>query len=228
MSDPVNTYIQAPDDSGNTGKKIRTQTRVVGANTVHEHFFVEMSSRSIEGVYYADPGVSTIQASATNGTSTGFWWLQNPAGGTTSLSVRRVKIEHTISATTVFQSNPRVALALFTFTGTASGAAVSIAKGSSANASAQGSLRTAATGMTISLGNILHSTLPVSMGSTTTSVVTSQAIDLVRPIDGTDDTDTGPVLLTGEGMACYQPDAGTASDTRKFDTDVVWYEFDNT
>ena len=34
------TIIQLPDDSGNTGKKVRTNDRVVGANTVYEHFTI--------------------------------------------------------------------------------------------------------------------------------------------------------------------------------------------
>ena len=32
------SYIQLPDDSANTGKKVRSQSRTVGANTVHEHY----------------------------------------------------------------------------------------------------------------------------------------------------------------------------------------------
>ena len=32
-------YVQLPDDSGNTGKKVRTWQRTVGANDTEEHFF---------------------------------------------------------------------------------------------------------------------------------------------------------------------------------------------
>lgn len=34
------SYVQLPDDSGNLGKKIRTQEETVGANIVHTHAFV--------------------------------------------------------------------------------------------------------------------------------------------------------------------------------------------
>ena len=37
MADAI---IQLPDDASNTGKKVRTQTRIVGANTVHEHYTI--------------------------------------------------------------------------------------------------------------------------------------------------------------------------------------------
>lgn len=34
------SYVQLPDDSLNTGKKVRTNTRTVGPDTVHEHFWI--------------------------------------------------------------------------------------------------------------------------------------------------------------------------------------------
>jgi hypothetical protein len=33
------SFVQLPDDSGNTGKKVRTNARIVGGDTVHEHVF---------------------------------------------------------------------------------------------------------------------------------------------------------------------------------------------
>ena len=33
-------YVQLPSDTGNTGKLVRTNTRVVGGSTVHEHFMI--------------------------------------------------------------------------------------------------------------------------------------------------------------------------------------------
>lgn len=42
MAAPIADKIILPLDTGNTGKKVRTQTRLVGADTVHEHFFVKL------------------------------------------------------------------------------------------------------------------------------------------------------------------------------------------
>lgn len=39
-------YVQLPSDTGNTGKLVRTNTRVVGGSTVHEHFMIIQSSGS--------------------------------------------------------------------------------------------------------------------------------------------------------------------------------------
>jgi hypothetical protein len=36
----ADSFITTPDDAALTGKKVRTQTRVVGADTVHEHYFI--------------------------------------------------------------------------------------------------------------------------------------------------------------------------------------------
>src|SRR5258708_6650097 len=41
MSD---AFIQLPDDSGNAGKKVRTNTRLVGGEIVHEHVFSVVDS----------------------------------------------------------------------------------------------------------------------------------------------------------------------------------------
>lgn len=38
------SFVQLPDDSINLGKKVRTNTRVVGADTVHEHYFLLVDS----------------------------------------------------------------------------------------------------------------------------------------------------------------------------------------
>ena len=64
MAAPIAAFAQLPTDSGNTGKKMRTQTRVIGADTVHEHFFIESSTRDMLGSYVAHSGVFTIQATA--------------------------------------------------------------------------------------------------------------------------------------------------------------------
>jgi len=36
----VETYVQLPTDATNTGKKVRTNERIVGANTVEEHYMI--------------------------------------------------------------------------------------------------------------------------------------------------------------------------------------------
>lgn len=50
------SFIQLPDDTGNTGKKVRTVTRVTGSDTVHEHVFLVV--RPVSFSQYALASVS--------------------------------------------------------------------------------------------------------------------------------------------------------------------------
>ena len=80
MAAPLASKITLPDDSGNVGKKVRTQTRVVGVDTVHEHFFIPISSRKITGIYNFNVGTAyLVTVGAQTGTSTAIAWLVNPA-----------------------------------------------------------------------------------------------------------------------------------------------------
>ncbi len=220
MSSPIANKVILPLDTGNTGKNIRTQTRVVGADTVHEHFFVPISARSKLGIYFTDSGLQTVQAAAQNGTSTGFLWLINPIGSTVKISLKRVDIDFQISAASAFLTNPRIAFSLFTFTGTPSGAAITPAKRDSTDSAAQGSLRSAMTGLTIALGQIAFAMLPP---------VVMTAVGYAEPFESTwapFNEEDWIVLRPGEGVVCYQPEAGTSLDTRKLLIDLVWEEFE--
>jgi hypothetical protein len=46
MAAPTPSWVQLPLDTSNTGKKMRTQTRHVGADDVLEHAFNPVSLRS--------------------------------------------------------------------------------------------------------------------------------------------------------------------------------------
>src|SRR6266545_1371349 len=90
MAAPIASFIQLPVDTGNTGKKVRTQTRVVGADTVHEHFFVPISARGVTVGYKASTGTLTVPAAVHNGTTTGFAWLYNVVGSTIKMALKRI------------------------------------------------------------------------------------------------------------------------------------------
>lgn len=87
MAVPIADKIQLPLDTGNTGKKVRTQTRVVGADTVHEHYFVQISARNIVAAAKVSSGTLTVPTAIHNGTTTGFLWLYNPVGSAIKMAV---------------------------------------------------------------------------------------------------------------------------------------------
>jgi hypothetical protein len=228
MTAPLADKIILPSDTGNSGKKVRTQTRVVGADTVHEHFVVPISARKVDGIYYfAATAAAAVQASAQNGTSTGFFWLELPSGGTKRLRLRRFEIvfEQGAAPTADHLTLPRIALARFTFTGTASGAIVTPAKRRETDGGNTANVRTAVTGMTVTLGAVISSWLPPGIDFATAAGqnVVSKVNEPFAPTNEDDFIDVQPA----EGLLLYQPDAGTASDVRRFNYKGAWDEYDN-
>jgi hypothetical protein len=219
MAAPVADKIITPLDTGNTGKKVRTQTRTVGSDSVHEHFFIPISQYSKVGIYFADTGTLSVQASATNGTTTGFFWLFNPVGAAIKGALRRMECESNITSATAMLTIPRIAISRFTFTGTASGAQITPANRDSTDATAVVNLRTASTGLTVTLGAIAHVFYPLIGQGVGTSGVPSTRAEWEPQLE-----EAFSVMRAGEGFVGWQPDAGTAADTRRFHCCIGWEE----
>lgn len=226
MAAPAASHVKLPSDTGNAGfKQVRTQTRVVGAETVHEHFFVPVSPRSKLGIYYYSPALQSVQATAQDATATGFLWLQNPNASGRNLVLREILMKFSNAAATVAATAPRIIAALFTFTGTASGASVTPAKSGriASEPSPVGFLRTAVTGMTVTLGATIASFLvPVVM----TAVGNYGDSPQVWPYSKDPFEDDGIVIPPQSGVVLYQPDNGTTTDPRRFITNLVTEEVD--
>jgi hypothetical protein len=223
MAAPVASEIRLPDDSGNLGKRVRTQTRDVGAGVLrHDHLFVEVRKAEVLGVYRAALDQQTVQAAAQNGTSTGFLWAHVPTAVTNKWArLRRLYVTSQHSTALATPTAPRLRIVRFTFTGTASGAAVTAAKVNSGDPTPVFDLRTAVTGLT--------PTLVAALGATALagalSAVGAYTPAIIDCID-TDGEDQWPIFKPGEGFVLYQDTAGTASDTRKFNTVLVFDEID--
>lgn len=213
------SFIQLPDDS--TGKKLRTRQRTVGANTVEEQFIICESARVRSGVYACHTGAHLVLAAADAATGlAGRWWLLNPVGSTVLVALRRVELQSQIGSTLATPTSPRLAVERFAFTGAASGATVSAAKLASSHANAAATVRSASTGLTITGGTTttMFGFLPVAAATGVGANPTSTA-------DWNPDENGMPILAAGEGILLRQLDAGTASDTRRYVTNIVWEEF---
>jgi len=225
MAAPVASKIILPVDTGNSGPKVRTQTRVVGADTVHEHFFIPETRRSRLGIYYAASGTLTIPTSAQNGTTTGLFWIYNPVGSSVKMAIRRFATQIQFAVTSAIDvSIPRLAFSLFTFTGTGSGAQVTPAKRSSGDASPVGNLRTASTGLTVTLGAMIKSDFPGINATASSTTVQSNFLPAISN-DWDPPEEEQPVLLAGEGIVCWAADASTTSN-RRTSTDLIWEEYE--
>jgi hypothetical protein len=215
------TFIQLPADGA--GKKTRQQSRTVGANTVYTPFVHMTSMEQIVGVYDATMALQSVQASAQDATATGFAWLQNPVGNTKNVRLRKLELAFTQVATESDHATaPRIVAARFTFTGTASGATVTAGKKRTSHASATADVRTAVTGMTVSLGALMRPFMAPGILITTSGLIMPLAVP--APFAPTDEEEF-IVLAAGEGIVLYQPDNGTASDGRRFTVAWTWDEY---
>lgn len=228
MAAPIASKILLPDDTANAGKKVRTQTRVVGADTVHEHFVIPISPQKITGIYHACFTLYSVAAAAQNGTSAGIGWLQVPSTATVSARLRFCQMAHTNNVATAIDhtSAPRIAVQRMTHTDGWSGATLNVARRATADANNQANIRTATTGTTVTLNatQLVWASLVPGADITTSGVLNIQFGETWRPVY----EDEYVVIAPGEGLVIYQIDAGTTSDQRKTLVKCCWDEIDIT
>jgi hypothetical protein len=226
MSAPVPGTVRLPDDSGNLGKFIRTQSRVVGGNPVHEHFFQTARLAQVLGVFYGQSSQITVAAAAQNGTSTGALWLHVPAAVTGKKArLRQLCIQSQNGSALATPTAPRIVAQRFTFTGTASGASgVTPAKVDSGQPNAILDVRSAVTGLTVALVAAL------GVGALIQAVTAVGAVAPVQSyiVPAVTDEDEYPIIAPGEGIVLFQDTAGTTSDTRVWSASMLWDEIDVT
>src|SRR5688572_12223320 len=150
MAAPVASTIRLPDDSGNSGKHVRTQTRVVGATTVHEHFFIQARQAKVINVYRFALDQQTVAAAAQNGTTAGFLFhhLGSAVSGK-AMRLRRLTVTSQHSTALATPTAPRLRVVRYTSAGALSGAAVSPQRNDSALAAAASILSLVNTGNTV-------------------------------------------------------------------------------
>lgn len=222
MAGPVAASIILPDDSGNTGKKVRSQTKTVGGNSVHEHFFVPGRQAVLLGVYSLAMAQQTVLQTANDGTSTGLLWFHVPTAITNKKArIRKLLINSQHSTAFAGITAPRIVASRFTFTGTASGASVTPVKVDTAWATAVADLRTAVTGLTVALVGLMGAAALVG-ALTAVGAYEPSGIDLIDSVS----EDAWWVFAPGEGLVLWQDTAGTASDTRKINITIAWDEVD--
>lgn len=224
MTAPVAATIILPDDSGNAGKKLSTQTRVIGGSTVHEHFMVPNVGYTLASKFFFSSAQQSIVASAHDGTTTGFYWFQLPSSATVTAVIRSIVADANAASALATPTAPVVSFTKFTFTGTASGASSAALPWKTGATSAQMVVRTAVTGMTpslvgpVGLFSIPSAETAVGAFAVAKIVLPKNPLAFIRGVD----LEVGP----GEGLAVWQSVAGTTSDTRKFTFSIEWDEVD--
>lgn len=206
-------------NAGSGGLKLHTRERTVsGPGVVQEQYFIPVSERINSGVYLAHTGAHVVQAAAQNGTSTGFWWLYNTSA-TVIIGLRRVSFSSQLGSAFLTPTSPRIMLQAFTFTGTPAGTAITPRKADTGFPAATASLRSTQVTSVVTLTEQFWAFLPVACGTAVGFVPAT--VNEFAP-----DEESGEIMLRqNQGIVCWQADAGTTSDTRRFVTNIAFDEF---
>lgn len=227
MTAPAASYVRLPQDGSYSGDYVRVLQRTIGSDVTYSHAYSTISPQKINGLYYFDGGApSAVSATAHDGTSTGFLWIQNPSSNV-NLRLRRLTVSFANATAGAISHNsaPRIGFAVSTFTGTAAGATLTITKRRTTDAANVTSICTAVTGMTVSLGDPFWA--PLVPGDDITGAVDTffnEAREYWRPRR----EDEFVVLAQNECVVVYQMDDGTASDQRLVHFSGVFDEVDVT
>lgn len=190
---------------------------VSGAVSVSGTITARETSDTLLGVYYCQTGAHLVLAAADAATA-GRWFLVNPIGSSVTVRLRRLRFMSQLGSALVAVTSPRLQMELFTFTGVPSGASITPGKRNSNDATNVASLRTANTGMAITVGAAIMAFFPVASA-------TAVAYNTPAMYDWNPDVERDIILSPGQGLLFRQADAGTASDTRRYLTSIVWEEF---
>lgn len=182
---------------------------------------VYSSGRRRAGVYYASLGSFTIALGA-DASGVGRFYILNPIGSGTVAAIR--KIYYSMSTTTALAvaTSPIITVERITFTGAASGAAITPVKRDSADAAQAVTIRTINTGIVTATVGALHGFQVPAALATTSVALPEQAFP-----SGTDE-DEWIILRAGEGVIIRQSTAGTNLDTRSCSFDITWEEYATT
>lgn len=222
MAAKTDQVIILPLDTGNTGKKIRTKESVIGANTVEEYFFIQSSERNELGNYKFSVTAAAIPAAVHTGTTTGFMFLINPVGSTSSVAIDRISLKQNFSTTLAIDLiAPIIRLNRITFTGTLSAATITPARRKTADAAPQALLAAASTGLTVA--NV--ATVYEWIGQTTDLATGgaghwSAQSDEWNPQGESDEL----ILVPGEGIVIWSQLA-VSQPNRKLTINGAWKEF---
>lgn len=222
MAAPIANKVILPLDTGNAGKNMRTQTRVVGADTVHEHFFVPISERSILGNHKFSSGVLTLPTTVQTGAASGLIWVYNPVGSAIKMSIKRLSYKIKFNAIALDTVAGDLRTSRFTTTGVGSAGQITTVKRMTADAAAVGQARTASTGLTVTVLGTAHSNLLPTM-----DLATGGGGQWNVQLTEWDPTAEGSeiVLVAGEGLVVWNALALTTAN-RRIVIDGSWDEFE--
>lgn len=222
MAAPVAGNVRLPLDTGNTGKYKRTQTRTVGADSVHSDYVIVEDPRSTTGVYRGSIPAIAVPIAAHTGNTTGFMFVYNPVGSTIKMQIAQIEWYNQFRALAVDLLAGDLRVSRFTFTGVNSGTQVTPAKRDSTDAANQGQVAITWATAVATLGATLCSNFLQTMGLATGGAGNWNPAHNVLPIRNAHEE---IILRAGEGLVVWNASAVTTAN-RGFACNVVWDEFE--
>jgi hypothetical protein len=226
MAAPVASYVQLPADTANTGKKNRTQTKVVGSDTVHEHHIVPSAGYTHTGRYFSvSSAAQTVSSAAQVPSTAGFYYLHNSTANTAVGILRSVEISYgtTGTAQPAF-SSPLFQLQKYVFGTAHSGTTLNIVSAQTSSTTPKLNMRSAPTGpstFTV-VGPIGSKAMPALMSSVASFGGTMSLYEAPEHYNRGYAVEIAP----GEGVVLHQLSTGLAADSRVFTATFVWDEID--
>jgi hypothetical protein len=217
----VPSNIRLPDDTSNTGKRNRTQTRVVEGVTVHEHFVVPTRSYYRSGRYCYQSTGNTVQASSG---STSFV-LAMTTTATYRAIIRSIDVAWGQQGESVVcETAPLVVVEKATY-GTAISATTLAPALSfqSSSTTAQVLPYVGSSGASAGTAKPFAGFIVPSLNSTAGTF--GGYATIYKGIDQYEQG-SGLELKAGDLLRVFQADAGTASDVRKYTVRVEWDEYE--
>lgn len=222
MAAPVAGNVRLPLDTGNTGKFKRTQTRTVGADSVHSDYVIVEDPRSLLGAYRAVSTVLTVPAAVQNGTSTGFIWIYNPVGSAVKMQLSKIVWDTQFTALAVDLLPGELRCSRFTFTGVNSGTQITPAKRDSTDAANVGQVASTWATAVATLGATVFATQHQTM-----DLITGGGGHWNPHRDAFDPSGEHEELIirAGEGLALWHATAVTTAN-RRLILMAAWDEFE--
>jgi hypothetical protein len=226
MAAPVASYVQLPSDTGNSGKKNRTQTKAVGSDTVHEHYVVPTEGYTRVGRYiHCSTAARAVVASAVAiTTDTVATYLHMSTGATKVGVLRNITVSYGSGDPVISKTAPLITATKYTFGTAHSGTTQNICSAQTSSTAPAANVRVSPAGATVTAVGVIGQMVIPAIFTTAASYPGGQATlyDVREQYNRGAAVEFGP----GEGIAVHQTANGTASDTRVYTVKLVWDELD--